>query len=650
MAHQKHPHLAHPQYRPDIDGLRAIAILAVVLFHAFPEIMPGGYIGVDIFFVISGYLISAIIFSSLERDRFSFVVFYARRVQRIFPALILVLVFCLVTGWFVLFPDEYAQLGKHTLAGVGFIQNIILWQESKYFDYAAETKPLLHLWSLAIEEQFYIFWPLLISFVWKRHWNFLRITTVIAAASFTLTIYLVQTGRLSAAFFMTASRLWELMVGGALAYFILHRPHWVEKHKDVQSFFGFFLIIVALFVLNKERDFPGWWALLPTVGAFFVISAGPTSFLNNKILANRQMIWLGLISYPLYLWHWPALVYLKIGFPNITNTMKLAALFAAVLLAWLTYEGIEKPLRHKIRRRASLYILVILLTLTGIAGAFICKFDSLSNPKLVHLGSTFGVDRTKLGYSECTEQFLQNANLGFCNTTSPKSVDSIVIGDSHADDKYFGITKADPTRSWMLLGNNTCPPVLGISVGPVNDCREKFEKIYHWIDLHQEVSTVVLAYFGNYFLTTAYAADHKNNGYGPDNIKIDSSASLPRYDTFKLGMKNAIQRLLRQKKKVVILIDVPELSYLPRDCERHGISCTTPIAEVLARQKQHREMIADLQREFPAIQVFDPRAIFCTSQICSYKIGSTVMYRDSHHLTLNGSELYGIRFIEWLNK
>lgn len=156
MHHQRHPHLAHPKYRPDIDGLRAIAILVVILFHAFPTKIPGGFIGVDIFFVISGFLISTIIFSSLEGDRFSLVEFYIRRIRRIFPALFVVLLTCFGIGWFVLVADEYRQLGKHMAAGTAFIQNFILWKESGYFDNSAETKPLLHLWSLAVEEQFYI--------------------------------------------------------------------------------------------------------------------------------------------------------------------------------------------------------------------------------------------------------------------------------------------------------------------------------------------------------------------------------------------------------------------------------------------------------------------------------------------------------------
>lgn len=182
------PHLSHPKYRPDIDGLRAVAVLAVVAFHAFPNWARGGFIGVDVFFVISGYLISTIIFKNLDKGTFSFTEFYARRIKRIFPALFLVLIACFAFGWFTLLADEYKQLGKHIAAGAGFISNFTLWNEAGYFDNSAETKPLLHLWSLGIEEQFYIVWPLFLWFAWKRKFSLLTITIVVAVASFVLNV------------------------------------------------------------------------------------------------------------------------------------------------------------------------------------------------------------------------------------------------------------------------------------------------------------------------------------------------------------------------------------------------------------------------------------------------------------------------------
>src|SRR4029078_10282619 len=201
----------------DIDGLRAIAVLSVVLFHAFPSLCPGGFVGVDIFFVISGFLISTIIFANLERDTFSFFEFYSRRIRRIFPALVLMLAASYAFGWFALYADEYRQLGKHVAGGAGFVSNFVLGSEKGYFDNAAETKPLLHLWSLGVEEQFYIIWPLLLWISWRCRLNLLTITCAVAAVSFYLNVREVHTDP-AAAFYLPQMRFWELMAGAALAY------------------------------------------------------------------------------------------------------------------------------------------------------------------------------------------------------------------------------------------------------------------------------------------------------------------------------------------------------------------------------------------------------------------------------------------------
>lgn len=651
MTHQKHPHLTHPKYRPEIDGLRAIAILSVVFFHAFPDLLPGGFIGVDVFFVISGFLISSIVFSSLERDRFSLYEFYVRRVRRIFPALIFVLLVSLVTAWWVLFPDEFKLLTKHTAAGVGFVQNFVLWRESGYFDTAAEAKPLLHLWSLAIEEQFYIFWPLLLAFVWKRHWSFLRITAVIAAFSFSLNLYLLRGGHPTEAFFLPHARFWELMIGGILAYITLHRPRMIAPYQNAQATLGLVLICAGLLLLNKGRDFPGWWALLPTLGSFFIISAGPGAWLNIKLLANRPMVAIGLISYPLYLWHWPILAYLRITYVEITPAAKLSALLTAFLLAWVTYYFIERPIRLKADKRKSFIALAVTLALIGICAETLHKQDTLVQPRLAALGTEFLYDRSKLGYLDCTDQALRDAGLGYCSRTSSEPIDAVLIGDSHADDKYYGIAKLDHDRNWMLIGHHSCPPVLGINVETtVKDCKKKFEEVYAWIALHPEVKTVVLAYFGSYQLDTPYAADHKVNSVGPDTMKITSPHDLPRYDTFKLGLENALARLTALNKQVVLLVDIPELPYFPRDCARRGSPCDIPVDEVMARQSEHRSMTRALQQAYPSVRVFDPKSLLCDAASCSYRSGQTIMYRDSHHLTLKGSDAYAHDFIGWLNK
>ena len=220
----------HSTYRPDIDGLRALAVLAVIGFHAFPELIPGGFIGVDVFFVISGFLISTILFENLAAQSFSFLDFYSRRIRRIFPALILVLVSCYLVGWFVLLPDEYSQLGKHMAGGAGFIQNWLLWGESGYFDNVAETKPLLHLWSLGIEEQFYIIWPILLWLAYRLRLNLLTLTILTGLISFALNIHGISVKQdLVATFYSPQTRFWELAIG-------LGRSP-VPKYRRSQPFF-----------------------------------------------------------------------------------------------------------------------------------------------------------------------------------------------------------------------------------------------------------------------------------------------------------------------------------------------------------------------------------------------------------------------------
>jgi peptidoglycan/LPS O-acetylase OafA/YrhL len=334
------------QYRADIDGLRAVAVAVVVAFHAFPGWVKGGFVGVDVFFVISGFLISGIIFHSLQAGSFSYLAFYRRRIRRIFPALVIVGAASGLAGWYVLLPEEFRQLGKHLLAGAGFVSNFVLWSEAGYFDQAADTKPLMHLWSLGVEEQFYIVWPVAVAFAWKTRSQAMgRVIAGIAAVSFAINLLLVYPHP-TAAFYWPLSRLWELMAGCALGYAI-HRGMRVPGSPDARSAAGMLLIIASVLFLDKDRDFPGWWAVLPVLGASLIISAGPDAWLNKRVLAARPMVWVGLVSYPLYLWHWPVLVFAQMGKgAALTPLDRVGAVVLAVVLACLTYRLVELPARR----------------------------------------------------------------------------------------------------------------------------------------------------------------------------------------------------------------------------------------------------------------------------------------------------------------
>ena len=340
------------QYRADIDGLRAFAVVSVVLYHAFPKVVRGGYVGVDVFFVISGYLISKILFTEIAEHRLSFAGFYGRRIRRIFPALAVCLVAVLAFGFVSLTPSELAQLGKHVFFGAGFLSNMALWSESGYFDTAAHLKPLLHLWSLGIEEQFYILWPALLWIAFRTKARLGRLLALLFIASFAINIAL-SINNITDAFYLPVSRFWELLAGAALAWW---RP--IDLASNTRSWIsiaGLAALLASVALFTPELRFPGWFALLPVAGAVAVILAGQDTTVNRIVFSNRAAVFVGLISYPLYLWHWPLISYayiIRLGKPP-TPLMALGLVVASFLLAWATYRFIEYPVRfgqHRHRR------------------------------------------------------------------------------------------------------------------------------------------------------------------------------------------------------------------------------------------------------------------------------------------------------------
>ena len=278
-------------YKAEIDGLRAFAVLSVVLYHAFPALLTGGFIGVDVFFVISGYLITGHIFASLDQDKFSFRNFFGKRIRRIFPALILVMASALIFGWFAMLSEELQQLGKHIASGAAFIVNFILVGESGYFDTAADTKPMLHLWSLAVEEQFYIVWPVVLWLAWWRRFNLFWITALVAVASLYLNLRFVDS-QPTEVFFWPFGRFWELLSGSLLAWLMLYKrdefdrakmrvdtflgravPSWIASGRialteNALAFGGLCLLIWGFAEISSDLPFPSLWALVPVCGGF----------------------------------------------------------------------------------------------------------------------------------------------------------------------------------------------------------------------------------------------------------------------------------------------------------------------------------------------------------------------------------------------
>lgn len=472
-------------YRPDIDGLRAVAILSVVAFHAFPDVVAGGFIGVDVFFVISGYLISSIILKALASSTFSFVEFYARRARRLLPSLCVVIAAILIGGWILLLPDEFRALGRHAVAGIGFASNLLLWSEAGYFDAAADTKPMLHLWSLGIEEQFYILWPLLLWTAWKRGFDSFRLSVAITLASFAVNVVCVQRYP-AATFYLPITRFWEILAGGLLAQahvrgcFSLDDDHRdLRLTRDVVAGLGLALFLVALALLDKHAAFPGWWALLPVTGTLLLIAAGPTAALNRWVLANPLMVWIGLSSYPLYLWHWPLLTFLRIASPGPAATWARSSVIAAsLLLAWLTYRLVDLPVRHG--GQATRKLIGTCAAAILIAGAGIAVYGSNGVPgRFAHsLGrlTNFHYDyRADYREGTCFLRPEQDASaFTRCGDDSVNSsTGSIVLwGDSHAAHLYPGLKAfLEPAVEVTELTSSACPPIINIDVDHRPHCR-----------------------------------------------------------------------------------------------------------------------------------------------------------------------------------
>jgi len=514
VTREQVPASMHSHYRSDIDGLRALAVLAVIGFHAFPNWIRGGFIGVDIFFVISGFLISTNILLGLKNDSHSLVGFYIRRIRRIFPALLLVLAACFAFGWFALLADEYRQLGKHILGGAGFFSNFILWRESGYFDAAAETKPLLHLWSLGIEEQYYLVWPLLLWLAWRWRNGVFPIIVAAGLFSFAYNAYVLHTDPI-ADFYSPQARLWELLAGSLLAYAFLHGTElslytdstldlWLRRHAyftarsergavglDLLSVLGIILVATGLLLLNRSLSFPGVWALFPVLGAVLIIASGPKALLNRTLLSHPILVWFGLISFPLYLWHWPLLSFARIvesGAPSIGLRWGLVVI--SVVLAWITYRVVERPMRfgeHGRVKAAALLAAMAGLATVGYATWTGAGFDPRLKQQSEFL-EYFENQRPAWHYfakielpvrwrSECAffdaQKYRENQLIGSVTDSAPRahldpacyvrdfrySRTILLWGDSHAQQLAPGLTDNLP-KNWQFLqvASSACRP------------------------------------------------------------------------------------------------------------------------------------------------------------------------------------------------
>lgn len=631
---------AEAAYRADIDGLRAIAVCLVVAFHAFPQLMPGGFVGVDVFFVISGYLISGIILGHLEEGRFSVREFYIRRVRRIFPALLLVMVVSLVAGLLMLLPDEVVKLGKHLVAGALFVSNVVNWREAGYFDEEASLKPLLHLWSLGVEEQFYMVWPVLLAVVWRWRARFTLLAFVGAASlSFAMNVALLPTHP-SAVFFLPFTRFWELIVGALLAYRARGSGHSIGplRIRDAASVVGVLLIGIAVVALRNSTPFPGVWALLPTVGAALVLWAGPGAVLNRGVLSLKWVVYCGLISYPLYLWHWPLFSFAHVwyqGDPPVPVVVGGVVLSAVLALA--TFELVEKPIRsNSVSPRRLVEVLAsVMLLVAAAAGA-------------VWFGGVRPLSSRFAGVAEVS------AAVGDFSYDRDEVVEGteatrvLLFGDSHMQQYLPRVREVLKDRSLrthavMFHTMGGCAPVPGIERDRMS-CAAFVER---GLELAKDprVKTVVLAGSWPGMMSRG---DYRDARTGSALDLADSSA-----DWVFQAWADSLRALREQGKRVVLVLSSPRADeFNPKRMVRRGLFDfqVVPVSVTRSSLEQKTASINPRLRGLASssgIEIVDPLEHFCGSDgLCSpvSAEGAPILTDGSH---IRGSYVRGsVRYLD----
>lgn len=691
-------HLSHPKYRPDIDGLRAIAVLAVVVFHAFPGGLKGGFIGVDIFFVISGYLISTIIFQNLEQGSFSFAEFYARRIKRIFPALILVLVASYGFGWFALFADEYKQLGKHIAAGAGFVSNFLLWSEAGYFDDAAEIKPLLHLWSLGIEEQFYLLWPLLLWLAWQRNFNLLTITVLLAIASFYVNFTGVNNHPVST-FYAPQSRFWELSCGSLLAWLTLYKrlafaplrvrlDGWLAGaiYREAQvadgrtlanavSWAGLSLLGYGFYRIDKTLGFPGSWAIVPMAGAVLIIAAGPQAWVNRKLLSNPLAVWFGLISFPLYLWHWPLLSFARIVEMEVpSETVRLVAMVLAVALSWLTYRWVERPIRLASASKITTPALLLLMLVVGNAGYGAYSHDGLEFRKADAPTKTklfADVNGTVLYNSpenwvdeRCSSVLGASYDKLICRFTSatPKT---LVVGDSHAAQFVYDAISKDANELALVAVNGCLPFIDLVTINPTETFEEKSVRCKVIIPIVLKllrdlpsIQRVVFATRGAMYIEgSGFGNSETRNVYRI--IKEPGDILTENYQQFVAGYVASINEILKRGKMVVFIEDVPEIGVSAKNCvddrpfritAKPHPDCDVSRKSFDQRNVNYRKAVDSIDAATHSrIRIFPAYRYLCNELSCGGVSDGISYFYDDDHLSMRGSRFIFDKYVEWLD-
>lgn len=657
-------------YRRDIDGLRAIAVTSVVAYHAGSKFCPGGYIGVDVFFVISGYLIGAHVYRDVKRGRFSIANFYQRRVKRILPALFAVLLFCYAVAAFLLDAPELHTFAENAIATVGSASNILVWLKVNYFAAGANQNPLLMTWSLGVEEQFYLVFPL-VMMLFARMGRRKLLFAILSVTALSLMLSAVSVAKYrNATFYLLPTRAWELSIGVLLAIYEDGRPlnklYGAGRFANWLGIFGLVLLAYPILRYSEATLFPGMAAILPVLGAAFIL-ASPGGWVNRHLLSAKPFVFLGLVSYSWYLWHWPLLSFAHIVSDHeIKVSVTLTIAFVSLLAAWCSYRFVEQPFRSSqtptvplLRKYALLCILMVLPGLLIIARkGFPARF-----PELAAIEQRSEI-RTN-GNSCIVDYGVSSPTLSeHCIPVHDDRSGVALLGDSHAGaigDALRSLAHEQNMKMYEMT-KGSCPPLVGVTrrmpnhPGHSMECSLFNEKAFEIVRNDPRIKIVWLTgYWSAPFVEESEGARFITDGNTSPVTPEESSANL------RLGLSSAIAELNAAGKQVMVLKDVPLLrfdpvrrlrsdfiparGYLSRRISGGGDSTgSVPLGEVETPEGARASSIVDAAVGHSA-EVLDLRRNFCDAASCTFYANGLLFYVDPQHLSLAGADraLSGIR-------
>jgi peptidoglycan/LPS O-acetylase OafA/YrhL len=645
------------EYRKDIDGLRAVAVLAVVFFHGRLPGFSGGFVGVDVFFVISGFLITGLIAQDCKAGHFSFVTFYFRRVRRILPALLCIYFVSAALAALVMLPSDMAEFGRSLVSSAAFASNHFFFHLADYFGGPSEQKPLLHTWSLSIEEQFYLIWPpLFVVLVRWRAWWLPYCLGILGAFSLVASAMMVSEQK-EAAFFLAPFRAWELLLGASLA--LLPRHSWISgRGAQIFAGLGVALIVASIVLLDDSQPFPGLLALPACLGTGMLILAGRNDApLVTRVLSLRPAVAVGLISYSLYLWHWPLLALARYHFDRPLRWTELAVVLGASLLAAVaTYRYVEQPARHLKFPFAPRVVGAGVLSLGAVAlvGHQIDKSRGWTfnlDPEIRRLDR---ISRTKNNYrNSCSGAKTLSRTDETCTFGPPRSsgsYDMVIIGDSHAD--HYTPTMSVLAREAGLSGRQVsagrCLVLLGYyeitgTAAQQAACRSLRDGMVRFVENNPRLQLAVLAHhWSSYTGKTIWEDVEPIYLLGLQHEQPSTERSL---EVLRQSLEQTIEFLTRRGIRVLIMGEVPLYDRDPMKCITAAIKqglgargCHISAKAVQERVGTTNSMLAELAEHRDNVSFYSPLAAMCDEVWCSPVVDDIYLYRDRMHLNRIGAE------------